>query len=129
MKDVGLKQIRLSGCHSCYIHLIENLLSGVRKSRNVNNSMKAKCPFCIDGCHKCDDTGKVDVKFADGSLWTRTCTICGFENGGRIQKGDKEPTEPSGRCVVCGAPTKWVMIGNMNEILGDTDEIPTQARA
>ena len=83
--------------------------------------MKAKCPCCISGCNKCDQSGKIDVKLAEGNLWTRACVICGFENGGRIEKGDKEPKELSGKCVMCGAPTRWVLLGNINNEI----EIPS----
>lgn len=84
-------------------------------AESVNNHMKAKCPFCTGGCLKCENSGKVDVQFVKGSLWTRCCTICGFENGGRIEKGNIEPSEPSGKCVVCNAPTEWLLLGNMND--------------
>ena len=114
MKGIGLKRIRLSVCLFYYIPQIErNSSDGVRRSRNVNSHMKAKCPFCTAGCSKCENSGKINVRFAEGNLWTRVCLdeACGFENGGRIEKGDKEPPEPSGPCVMCKGPTKWLLIG------------------
>jgi hypothetical protein len=84
--------------------------------------MKAKCPFCYGGinsdCKNCKNTGTTDVKFAEGNLWTRKCLNpeCGQENGGRITRGNEEPKEPSMECPWCNGPTKWVLLGNMNEI-------------
>lgn len=95
--------------------------------------MQAKCPFCAGDsntkCPKCHGDGKVEIHFADGYLWTRACLdpACDFENGGRIMDGDGEPKEPSGKCVMCGGPTKWLLLGNMAEILPkdiDAPEIP-----
>jgi len=81
--------------------------------------MQAKCPYCAGdentSCTKCSGTGKVEVHFAEGNLWTRACQNpeCAFENGGRIHKGDDEPPDSSGECVMCGGPTKWLLIGEM----------------
>jgi len=87
---------------------VRNSSDGVSRRRpsNVNNRMQAKCPYCA---------GKVEVHFAEGNLWTRACQNpeCAFENGGRIHKGDDEPPDSSGECVMCGGPTKWLLIGEM----------------
>lgn len=84
--------------------------------------MKAKCVFCLNGekpCTHCKDTGYMDVGFAEGNLWTRACTdpTCGFENGGRIEKGDKEPSDSPGECVICHKPAKWMLVGDMCDVM------------
>ena len=82
--------------------------------------MKAKCPICggdnSAACTNCHGTGTINVRFAEGNLWTRACLdpVCDFENGGRIEKGDKEPQEPSGLCAICYGPTHWLLIGEMH---------------
>lgn len=78
--------------------------------------MKAKCPHCTSGCDRCDHTGFITVKFAQGDLYTRACTTfeCGFENGGLISK--TTPTHDSGPCLRCKGPTKWQLIAKENEL-------------
>lgn len=82
--------------------------------------MKALCPHCFgSGCEKCNG-GHTEVSFAQGKLYTRACKspTCGFENGGcivgpgsRWSTIDERP-EPDD-CIVCGAPTKWLLVGDM----------------
>jgi hypothetical protein len=81
--------------------------------------MKAMCPICCgdinNNCTKCHGSGEIDVHFTEGNVWTRACdnSECGFENGGRIVQGDKEPPEPSGMCVMCKGTTHWLLIGEI----------------
>ena len=70
--------------------------------------MRAKCPYCQDGCEKCDG-GYVPVGFAKGNWFTRRCQTCGFENGVRITPLDAPATQP-GACVMCGGMVEWKKI-------------------
>jgi len=84
-----------------------------RLSQRLKPTMPAKCPECGgEGCEKCDD-GKIEVRFASGGLYTRTCLNkeCGRQNGGRISK--TLPPESSGPCVMCGGETEWELVGEM----------------
>ncbi len=78
--------------------------------------MEAKCPYCEDGCDKCEG-GTTTVTFASGYVFTRACQDpqCGFKNGGRITKLRVAPNDSSGKCVWCGADTEWEYSGDMLE--------------
>jgi len=74
--------------------------------------MKAKCPYCENGCEKCDD-GFTEARFASGNLFTRACKNkeCGCENGGRIV--ETFPEESSGPCIMCNGETEWLFLGEI----------------
>lgn len=82
--------------------------------------MEAKCPYCEEGCEKCED-GTLEVKMAEGALYTIKCQdpVCGFENGGRIVGPGLPPLPPEGltdwgstlECVMCEAEAKYELIG------------------
>ena len=76
--------------------------------------MKAACPHCFDntahqaqGCEKCQQTGYIDVQFADGvvyELWCRTGDHRSL--GFHIDAGGDPPPDPvmeSICCSKCGA--------------------------
>jgi len=74
--------------------------------------MKAKCPYCQDGCEKCSN-GFIEASFKkDGKYWTRVCQNrkeCGFVNGGHwVDEGF--PLESSGACIICGSPIDWMLL-------------------
>lgn len=72
--------------------------------------MKAKCPFCEDGCEKCTD-GHTEATFASGTLWARHCNACGEDNGGCIFKGP--PQRKPMDCVWCkSADVIWLEVGD-----------------
>lgn len=76
--------------------------------------MLAMCPGCGGkGCAKCNQTGRIGVRMAQGKLYTPACTslTCGFENGGRISQTDMVGS--AGPCVLCDAPTVWKFVTNV----------------
>ena len=81
--------------------------------------MKTKCPHCCDGrenCEECGGTRFVEVRFAEGDVFTRNCLACGEHNGGRIHDGI--PPEPPGDCVWCGSDNvEWLLIGDTREAM------------
>ena len=76
--------------------------------------MKAKCPYCTEGCDRCQG-GYVDVVLASGQVWTQHCDACGEDNGGRIACEEMLPPDqwkPPKPCVFCGsARTRWLDTG------------------
>ena len=74
--------------------------------------MKAKCPYCTDGCPSCE-SGWMEVRFASGDVFTRYCPDCGFENGGRVAAyGLPDP----GPCVQCnGTNVEWALVFTLEE--------------
>lgn len=82
--------------------------------------MEAKCPFCDNGCDKCDG-GKIDVRHAEGALFTIKCMniMCGFENGTRVVAPNLPPLPPEGldergnvlECILCEHAAEWDLIG------------------
>jgi hypothetical protein len=84
--------------------------------------MKAMCPECAGktdfDCPKCNNTKEIEVRFAEGEVFTTVCLNrkeCGFVNGGRITKGGF-PEESSGPCVICDGVTEWQL---MKEVVED----------
>lgn len=55
-----------------------------------------------EGCSECRD-GFIEVTIAEGDLYTLKCTLCGFENGGRIVNEELSLTAPDIGCVLCRA--------------------------
>lgn len=66
--------------------------------------MRAMCAYCrSEGCAKCKGQGYFEVKIPEGDLYTLKCSICGFENGGRIVSEEFPLKAPDIDCVRCGA--------------------------
>lgn len=66
----------------------------------------AKCPYCQDGCDRCNN-GYVEATLSDARpIYTIQCLNeeCKFVNGAHFGK----PNEPSGSCCVCYGETRWV---------------------
>jgi hypothetical protein len=84
-----------------------------RLSERLKPTMPAKCPYCEDGCEKCEE-GITQARFASGNLFTRACQNpeCGFENGGYITTMSL-PSESSGKCIRCGLETNWKHLGDI----------------
>jgi len=65
--------------------------------------MKAKCPFCQNGCDSCDG-GFIEVHFPkDGIQWDKICIQCGVLAGGCFSgPGLPEPSiHPNAICPRC----------------------------
>jgi len=75
------------------------------------------CPKCFgecNNCETCNDTGYVDVNFAEGTYYTRQCLnyeTCGFLNGGCLNPKTIHPEN----CQICDSPTKWTNPDNIPE--------------
>ena len=68
--------------------------------------MKAKCPYCKEGCGRCKE-GFIEVSLAKGTVWTQHCNTCGFDNGGSIREGGPPKYQPQ-PCVMCESPSvEW----------------------
>jgi len=79
--------------------------------------MKAKCPYCKEGCESCKD-GFIDVTIPnDKDVFTILCKNeeCKFVNGACFGF----PDEPSGECVMCSGETYWIEANKVVE-----DEVP-----
>lgn len=78
--------------------------------------MKAKCPYCHDGCEKCS-AGFLSVSFATGDLYTRECTNpnCEFQNGGRIVEKGTVPKDHLDPCIYCGSRCEWFHVCTLED--------------
>jgi hypothetical protein len=68
--------------------------------------MKAKCPYCDNGCPKCVD-GYVEVHFAtpdQGHYHPLICNACGLTSGGCLHTPDRPMSEVhrNAVCPSCG---------------------------
>jgi hypothetical protein len=78
--------------------------------------VKAKCPYCKNGCEKCDG-GYNKASMATGKIYTRHCNDCGEDNGGRIAAAFVLPPHqwnPPDPCVWCHSPNvEWLLVGEV----------------
>ena len=60
--------------------------------------MKAKCPWCDDGCGRCEE-GFFEAILPDGAIYAKQCTEpkCGFANGIHIENPDQPLPRELGR--------------------------------
>ena len=83
--------------------------------------MRAKCPYCDNGCDKCKK-GYLEVSFETGYIFTIKCQNpeCGFENGMRIDKRENfdKLVLPVIKCVKCDGETRYLKIGNTSDYEG-----------
>lgn len=66
--------------------------------------MKAKCPYCDDGCDKCED-GYIEVSVHIEKAYTIKCIDCEGENGCRLAGPGLPPLpeRPDIPCIDCGS--------------------------
>lgn len=71
--------------------------------------MEAKCPECFgekEVCGKCNGSGRIEVGFSRGDLYSLDCRDCGEHIGGCVvgEEGLKEVPPPK-PCVFCRVGT------------------------
>lgn len=75
--------------------------------------MRAKCPYCDDGCNRCED-GFFESTFSDGPIFVLECLSedCGFANGAQILGPDLPPLRRGEiRCAMCDHMAEWSLYG------------------
>ena len=77
--------------------------------------MKAKCPFCENGCSKCNK-GYFETDFAEGLLYNLRCKQCDLIIGFHIDNGNNPPGKDDlecACCITCEDPQdlEWVLSG------------------
>lgn len=79
--------------------------------------MKAKCPFCKNGCSKCSkcNNGYFETDFAEGIMYDLKCNKCGNIVGFHIDDGNDPPELDMSHkcCISCKDPQDlvWVLSG------------------
>lgn len=90
--------------------------------RELPAEFPAKCPYCQDGCDRCDG-GFIRVKIPvdEEEVYTQKCQDpqCGFENGLCFGPPPQIKLYP---CVLCGHPdVRWHRLG-AGESLKEEDD-------